>query len=388
MAEIGTNPLLLTLYLCLVEEAGMGIPLNIRNKRSLFARTLEMWAKRELGRFRGSGGIHQNEVELLLKAWRVAAWHIYCSRFTASQFMKIEDLLFKVKTVLPEAENVCEREAFVGIFDIRSHTDEVTGLIHEQLLEELVAELLCEGMRSGGYPFPDSLSVGVRWEINQLIRSIWTEIGVQGLKDTLGNLVNAYKAALVENFPSDVLHRNQAAYYMGRLDIPEAVTELRNADTRESNLFVKLSIGFGLMKRLQFDVEDLFMRRLRDDPAWDAANRGYHLFYYHDSHVGDPSPPYKDPGSIAWDNTLRALSRHIESVEGKHIAIRRVELFTLRRFIETRQAKGPLIPNIMDRIEKGVNKTDVTQYPIFPSDFSRQLAGEWVALKEAWNAAR
>jgi hypothetical protein len=175
---------------------------------------------------------------------------------------------------------------------------------------------------------------------------------------------------------------------MGRLDIPEAVTELRNADAKETNLFVKLSIGFGLMKRLQFDVEESFMRRLRDDPEWDEGNRGYHLFYYHDWQVGNSPPPYKEPGTIPWKNTLIALLRHIESTEMKHIAIRRVELFTIQRFLETRQARGPLTPEIMARIEKGVNETTLTRYPSLPAGFSKQLAAEFTALKSVWTAAR
>jgi hypothetical protein len=72
----------------------------------------------------------------------------------------------------------------------------------------------------------------------------------------------------------------------------------------------------------------------------------------------------------------------------KHMAIRRVELFTIRRFIETRRARGPLTPDIMARIEKGVNETTLTRYPALPAGFSKQLAAEFTALKSVWTAAK
>jgi hypothetical protein len=72
----------------------------------------------------------------------------------------------------------------------------------------------------------------------------------------------------------------------------------------------------------------------------------------------------------------------------KHMAIRRVELFTIRRFVETRKTQGPLTAHIMDRIVKSVKETTPTRYPGMPADFPNQLAIELSALKSAWTAAR
>jgi hypothetical protein len=384
MREIGTNPLLLTLFLYVVSEAGLQVPIEIRSKRDLLSRTLEIWARREIVRLRGLTGETQHESDLLLQAWRVAAWLLYRARFTPAPPIKLEHLLANINTVVPEADGICESEAFGGLLDIRTHTNEVMGFLHEQLLEELVAELLCKGMQNSSCPFPGSLEVAVRWEINQLIRSMWAEAEPQALKDTLANIVRAFEASLADNAPASVLRRNQAAYYMGRLGIREGAGELRSADAKETNPFVKLSISFSLMKNLQFDVEDAFVRRLKDDPDWDAVNRGYHLFYYRDWHIPNPQPPYSDPGTIPWDNTARALLRHIESNSIDHVAIRRVELFTIRRFIETRRAKGPLTPAVIAKIEAAVNATTRAQYPDLPAGFHNQLLAEFTDLKTVW----
>ena len=72
----------------------------------------------------------------------------------------------------------------------------------------------------------------------------------------------------------------------------------------------------------------------------------------------------------------------------KHIAIRRVELFTIRRFIETRQAKGPLTPVIMAKIGEGVNETTPARYPLLPVGFPEQLSTELDTLKSALIEAR
>lgn len=384
MNEITGNPLLLTLFLCLVEEAGMKVPLDVRNKRTLLAKTLEMWARRELGRLRGLTGVSAQEEALLLQAWRIAAWWIYRARFNAAPPIKVENLLALVKEILPEAGSICEREALVGIFDMIGHTDEIIGLVHEQLLEELVAEFLVEGMLTGKRLYPDSLSVAVRWEINQLIRSLWSEFDNAKLEVSLANLVGVFNMALSDDSTSGILCRNQAAYYMGRLGIPQAVSELRKVDYLEQNPFVKLSIGFGLIKRMQYDVEEAFVRKLQDDKNWDELNRGYHLYYYRDHNIG----LNKDPGNVPWENTLRALMRHIESSEDKHIAIRRVELITIRRFIEARGTRGPLTEEIIKRIEDAVQLALQSVNPSLSANFKAGLEAEFQALRATWQAAR
>lgn len=384
MAEIGANPLLLTLLLCLVEETGMRVPLAIRDKQTLLARTLETWGRRELGRLRGNAGVTPDETKILLKTWRAAAWRVYCSRFVTSPPLRIDSLFGAAKGLFPETADMCNRECFAGLFDIRPGTDEVTGLIHEQLLEELVAELLSDAMKDNRHPFPESLGVAVRWEINQLIRSKWNELSESERSQILSHLVAAYWTALRGNAPTDIMRRNQAAYYMGRLDVSEAVGELRSADAQETNLFVKLSIAFGLIKRCQFDVEENFVTKLRGDPNWDSGNRGYHLFYYRDWQVRDIVPPYIDPGNIPWTNTMNALLRHIESSEVKHVTIRRIELIAIRRFMETRNRKGPLSTEIMKRIERAINLMVGITHPSVPADFLAKVNVEFVALKNAW----
>jgi hypothetical protein len=379
MSEISTTPLLLTLFFYIVASTGFKIPLDIRNKRSLFSETLKLLARRELGRFRVSIGVNDAEIKLLLIAWRIAAWIIYQLRFTSTTPIKLDDLLHRVQPLIPVKTDICERRAFEGLFDIRNFTNEVIGVVHEQLFEELLAELLCEGMRTSQYPFPDSLDVAVRWEINQLIRSIWAESGKQALKDTLANLVKVYHDNLRDSSPISVIRRNQATYYIGRLEIPEADVELHKAAEIETDLFVKSSIAFSLIMHQKFDIEDTFINQLQKNTEWDSVNRGYHLYYYHDK---TELLPYEESGSGKWDNTLRALLNHIESPAIRYIAIRRVELFTIRRFIETRQAKGPLTAEIMAKIEDAVNKTIHTC--AVQADYLQKLSAEFGAMKTSW----
>jgi len=388
MGEIARNPLLLTLYLCIVEESSMNVPLDVINKRTLFSKTLKMWSQRELDRFPSSKIVIPKEEELLLEAWRIAAWFIYQSRLTIDPPIKLDVLLSKVKSIVPAKNMIYKKESFAGLFDIQDHTNEVRGLIHEQLLEELVAELLFAGMKNGNYPFPDSLEVTIRWEINQLIQSMWDEADNDVLTNTLNNLVTIFHKSLNDNSPSGLFRRNQAAYYIGRIGTQAAISELIKADKKENNLFVKLSIAFGLVRLQKFDIEDSFMKKLREDQEWDESNRGYHLHYYRDWNIGNLQPPYKDPETVQWDRTLRALLFHIESSNMKHISIRRIELFTIRRFIETRKSKDSLTQEIMDQIDRSIDKITSISYPSLPVEYINGIHTERDKLKEAWKTAR
>ena len=135
---------------------------------------------------------------------------------------------------------------------------------------------------------------------------------------------------------------------------------------------------------MQYDVEEAFVRKLQDDKNWDELNRGYHLYYYRDHNIG----LNKDPGNVPWENTLRALMRHIESSEDKHIAIRRVELITIRRFIEARGTRGPLTEEIIKRIEDAVQLALQSVNPSLSANFKAGLEAEFQALRATWQAAK
>lgn len=384
MDEISTNPLLLTLFLWVVQESEMSVPLGVQSKRTLFDKCLEIWAKRELARF-GKNGSPDGKftMETLIQGWELGAWEIYTSRFSNGKTLNMKTLLRKIENTRPELSQICKKEMFSALFEIRPYTDQVTGMLHEQLLEHLSARVIVRGIEENKYPFPQTLSYVIRYEINRIVRSIWEESDEQGLQNSLENLWFVYTDTLGKNSATDLMKRNQATYYIGRLGLSDSVTRLRQANNTEDNLFVRLSIGFGLIKLCQFDIEEAFYTKLTKEEKWDIGNRGYHLVYYRDWQP-EGAPPYNDPGNISWSNTMRALLRHINSNAPRHIAMRRVEIFTIKRFVETRGDPGPLDEKRLNAIEHALEELEIDQKEHVPKDFSLKVQSEYSDLKTVW----
>ncbi len=382
LEAIASNPLLLTLFLWVVEMSEMSLPLDIRNKTNLFDKCIDLWIKRDIARLEIDGTQEGRIAEDRIKrAWKIASWEIYKSRFPDEQSPILSQLVESIINVDQELEKISNNEAFLGIFEINTSTKKVRGMMHEQFLEHLAAYSIVEGMKNNKYPFPDSLDFVIRPEINRIIRAIWKEKGTSYQNDILQNLWNIY----LRNFdfvdPQNIFRRNQAAYYIGRINSNLSLEKLQQAKNLEKNISVHLSISFGLIKKGDFREEEILYNKLKRDMEVDIANRGYHMVYYRDLQTG--GPPYIDPGTSTWNNTLNALLRHLESHSMRHLILRRVELFTIKRFIETRIEKGPVTQEIMQRIENSINNTPDLSSDLWETYFTK-VQHELEELKRSW----
>jgi hypothetical protein len=134
------------------------------------------------------------------------------------------------------------------------------------------------------------------------------------------------------------------------------------------------------MKLGDYDKERELFAKLNQDPQWDKANRGYHLVYYGDWTIKNENPPYLDDGTNSWGNTLRALLRHIRSKEGRHVALRRIELLTIRRLLEARKSHGP-----MTKDHLGIIKESVEHMFDKPKGFKEEVEKACKELEETFN---
>jgi hypothetical protein len=83
------------------------------------------------------------------------------------------------------------------------------------------------------------------------------------------------------------------------------------------------------------EVERQFYQLLLTSNDDDAINRGYHLYYYGDVDIQEEDVPRPDDGSCIAVLTLRQLARRLGRCESRHLRLRRIELLTVRRFLET-----------------------------------------------------
>ena len=378
--EIIENPLLLTLFLWIVKESKMRLPLDVKDQRTLFNKCLKIFAHRELPRIiKDNTSLYAQGASLILKIWEIAVWEIYRTRFD-NKTLNLNQLIALIKKNLSDIENILVKEIFTGFFDIRP-SGEVTGFLHEQFLEHLVANSVANGIKDYQYPFPSSLEYIIRPEINRIIKSIWQTFDEDSISQTLKNLWDIYINTLSKKDSINILIRNQATYYIGRINNEKAIDKLREAKGLETEILVKLSIGFGLIKSGDFKTEDESLKLLKQKNEWDTGNRGYHLVYYHDWQIKSEKPPYYDPENINWKNTLQALLRHVASKHPQHIALRRIELFTIKRFIESRGQKGPLTNEIMDKLKNAINSG--SNHPNNPN-FNSLVKEEFHDLESSW----
>jgi len=379
--RIFENPLLLTMFLWIIEESGMKLPLDVRDQVSVYEKFIDLWIKRELALIgMNDSSISRKYAELIKKAWQLTAWEIYKRRFTGDSINR-DILAEQLKFFNPEFEAILNIRGFWDFLDIRFYTGEIKGMFHEQFMEHLLAKEIISSCKEGNYPFPEFLKYEIRYEINKIVRALWKYEERDGIKKILQNLWSVYKQYLSNKDPSSIAIRNHAMYYIGRLPDPEAKDMLKVADMMESEIFVKLSIAFGLIKLEDYEKEEELFEKMEHDEVWDRANRGYHLVYYGDWILKDETPPYLDDGTKPWARTFKALLRHIQSQEKRHIALRRIELLTIRRFIEVRgYYNPPMVRNDLKIIENAINRMEDE-----PQGFLKKVKDEFDKLKNTFD---
>jgi hypothetical protein len=102
-------------------------------------------------------------------------------------------------------------------------------------------------------------------------------------------------------------------------------------------------------------VEEAYYASLRTPGVWDEINRGYHLYYYGDIDIDEGQVPPRDDGNSPAEATLRTLFRRLRRSQPEHLNLRRIELFTVRRFLQTGRH---LPPDVRD--PKGVVRSAAT----------------------------
>ena len=380
MAEVFANPLLLTMLLWIVEQSKLEIPLTALDEVSIYGEFVEQWAKRELGRANKNGSSEfKQKSAVVTRAWQKASWLIYERRFTGGPANKTQ-LEEVIRSKYPELCEALTLPTFWDFFDVAPLTDEVRGTFHERFLEYLLAREIVDSCVEARSPFPQFLEFEIRYEVNKIVRALWKSAAEKAKELTLANLWGEYERVLDQKDAAGLMIRDHAMYYLGRLPHASATQRLSEADRREPSWFVKLSIGFGLMKLGDYDKESALFAEITKSPDWDTANRGYHLVYYGDWILRGEKPPYNDDELRPWPRTLLALLRHIKSAEPRHVGMRRIELFTIRRFIETRSSAGPVTDPTMREILEAIESMPDAQ-----AGFKAKVMVELKALVAAYD---
>lgn len=379
LADVLQNPLLLTLFLWVVEESGMSLPLDIRDRASVLGEVVRLLVDREVGR----AGIERapNRVDVI-RGWQLAAWEIYRAR-AHEEDINVDQLGERVSRSDKIAAKLTGSTSFLDLLDRNPHSGYVRGMVHEVLWEYLVGAAIADGVKYNQHPFPQCFEYVNRVEINRFVREIWARDRQEIQLDVVARLKDTFSHDVPSTEQYANLRRSHAAYYIGRMPLQMMVDELKKLDEIESDIMVKLSIAFGLVKLGDAASEERLWHKLDTDETWDSYNRGYHLVYYRDWSAERRPPPYRDDGTVNWDRTYAALLRHLISEEPRHVSLRRIEMLTMRRFIQTRRSSAPLDLEEIRHI--GVRMHDT---PDLKPGFKEAVLNEFENLQEAWKIFR
>jgi hypothetical protein len=289
----------------------------------LLSRCSDAVARRETTRQRA--GIQPAD---LFNWWAEIAWAVHTAR--------------REKRALPETDllRIVGRDAnspsFLAVASLLNVSrNSVHGYFHEVFQEYWLAFYLTQRILTE--PEPKTL-VQVLMYQRSVVTNKLLRMGL--LKNDVPTVARRLREAFwgAELAASrSVFVKNQLVYLLGRIDGEGGSTRsfLRNIWTSSENPVVRHSAAFALTMVGEEEVERQFYQLLLTSNDDDAINRGYHLYYYGDVDIQEEDVPRPDDGSCIAVLTLRQLARRLGRCESRHLRLRRIELLTVRRFLET-----------------------------------------------------
>jgi hypothetical protein len=213
----------------------------------------------------------------------------------------------------------------------------IVGFVHQVFQEYWLAEYLVDCV-AGSQVVLKELAVRFSYQrsviTNRLMRARCTTVEN---RDNLTNRLREsfFAASALEQ--REQFAKNQIIYLLGRIDDGDATKSFLSLiwESASEPPFVKYSAAFAGIMQGNGRIEEQYYALLRSSEEYERMNRGYHLYYYGDKDLRETQMPPVDDGSGEAEATLRQLFRRLGRTEQRHRNLRRIELLTIRRFLET-----------------------------------------------------
>ena len=375
--DILNSPLLVSMYMWYMGRNRTGI--NTMSRVLLFRTWLIELANRERQKSFSGLGL---EKEAIFNLWAYVAWLVYREKNVNNRpAVFLEDVKSTLNKCFPSLNAQITSSCLEALFECDD--DRIYGTFHEQFMEFLSAQVMFDSCIGVETPYPEFLELVVRPEINRYFREIWIENSDNHRGKVFNSLRNAYISNLEKQDNAAILIRVHAVYHLSRLKCNERADFLKFAFGVEKNASVILSLFFGAIKMGWLDKENEFCELLKRDPAYNEANRGYHLAYYSDLMSGD-TLPFGDDCKCVWQGTLKAFQRHFSSEEKEHFFLRRIDLLTMCQLIEARKRVEPMTDELMERFETEISNCSFAQQPEY-EDYAKKIQEEFLCLKSLYS---
>ena len=374
--DVLKTPLLITILLYVIDRSRMEIPETIRSRAQLFEECLDRLAEREIeSKIRRKEDIPDNQ-DLVIH-WAFLAWMIYENRLKGENRIRVSDANLSIEEIIDRPRIVWPSGVDEVIFDING--EYAFGAFHEQFLEYLVAYALVYACLKKIPPYPDFLKYIMRPEINRYFRGIVVLKSGSEQQLIINNIKDLYWKCAGKTTEDDILKRVHAVYHLSRLLSKEDTEEINRIFCAETERAVLQSLFFGVIKKGDMQRENEFYNLLNSDKEYSNSNCGYHLAYY-DLAFSQISLPYNDDVSVVWNGPLRAFQRHFSSLDTEHYFLRRIDLVTMRQFMEHRGKREPLTDEILNQFESSLEKAP----PGVSKEYAALVSEEYQKLKETY----
>jgi hypothetical protein len=243
--------------------------------------------------------------------------------------------LAQVRTSLSLVSDSALERAALSVLDFIG--DEIVGFFHEVFFDYWLAEYIVDRLVDSAttkQEIAGTFSLHRSYVTNKLVRQ-----RIEGREDraaVASRLRDAYDAT-GHLGSKEVFARNQIIYLTARIDSSDATRRfVRSIWHSNEPAFVRYAAAFSAAILDDTEVEDEYFRLLKQSHTTDRLNRGYHLSYYGDTEpVTEAEATPDDDGTSDAARTLATLFRRLGRTEARHRRLRRIELLTVRRFLET-----------------------------------------------------
>lgn len=276
-------------------------------------------------------GLQRSDAPILQQAWSRAAFELR----RVGTPMPLENLARLID--LPKQDDWTE--AFIAMLDI-SHNGRVLGFFHEVFQEYWFAKYVAAVVSRGK---PDEIA-----DVFGIWRSRFTNRLLRGELAGSGDAKLAAQAlrTTYDSSPPSEMTRNQLLYLIGRIDDSVDTQRFleRVWEQEADSPFVRYSAGFAGAIAGSSSLESKLAKEIDIDGPLDEMNRGYHRVYWGDmGAIDERSLPQPDTPEGGIEETAAALIRRLEETDSANLRVRRIELVTLRRLVETHS-----VPNSFD----------------------------------------
>lgn len=216
-----------------------------------------------------------------------------------------------------------------------AHSAENYHFVHRSFQEYYVAKYVFGNVKAGSESAQRVLCQPLPVEIATFLKEMLDPGFLQptDIEIITNNLVTAYRASEHDDSEARITLREQAGYYLSRMQTERAAAILEQIATTETNKFVQRGIIVGLIYTFKREnIVDEYLERLHTDAEADAINIGYHLEYYGDQ---APQGDHRDKQGPRCERTVAAILRHLKNPDEHRIGWA-LDLLTLRRLLETR----------------------------------------------------